>query len=177
MRKLLFAAAAVFAFSSANAQDDQASGGQTSQGKILVEANTGSAMLGTTGFYFSSQDGSSEYNFGVDGGYFVIDDLAIKAGLGYGGYKDDFGDGNIFSYRLGAKYYVKSMIPVTVDLTGASIKDATENPMWLGVGAGYAWFLGDQVSIEPGVRYNHSLNEDFTDKGVFQVNIGFALYF
>lgn len=177
MKKLLFAAVAVFAFSAANAQD-----GQTSKGKILVEANTGNAMLGTTGFYFSSSDGSSSYNIGLDGGYFVIDDLALKVGLGYGGDKTDGFDAvSAFSYRIGAKYYVKSMIPVTLDLTGAS-GEAVENfagetPMWLGVGAGYAWFLGDQLSIEPGVRYNHSLNEDYTDKGVFQVNIGFALYF
>jgi hypothetical protein len=70
-----------------------------------------------------------------------------------------------------------SKFPVTIDLTGASIKDAVENPMWLGIGAGYAWFLGQNVSIEPGFRYNHSLNEDFTDKGVFQLNVGFALHF
>ena len=86
-----------------------------------------------------------------------------------------------FSYRLGAKYYVESMIPVTLDLTGAS-GDAVENvlsetPMWLGIGAGYAWFLGENVSIEPGLRYNHSLNEDYTDKAVLQFNIGFALHF
>jgi hypothetical protein len=81
------------------------------------------------------------------------------------------------SYRLGAKYYAMSKFPVTIDLTGASIKDAVENPMWLGIGAGYAWFLGQNVSIEPGFRYNHSLNEDFTDKGVFQLNVGFALHF
>jgi len=83
----------------------------------------------------------------------------------------------MFSYRLGAKYYAMGMIPVTLDLTGASIKDAEENPMWLGIGAGYAWFLGENVSIEPGLRYNHSLNENYTDKGVFQFNVGFALHF
>ena len=177
MKKLLFAAAAVFAFGMANAQDDN--GGQTSKGKWLIEANTGNAMLGTTGFYFASSDGESTYNLGLDGGYFIMDDLAIKGGLGYGG--ESVGSTSSFSYRLGAKYYIKSMIPVTLDLTGAS-GDAVENfngdtPMWLGIGAGYAWFVGNNVSIEPGLRYNHSLNEDYTDKGVFQVNIGFALHF
>ncbi|MEZ4854319.1 hypothetical protein [Flavobacterium sp.] len=174
MKKVLFAAIAVLGFMSVQAQEKTESG-QTSEGKWLIEANTGNAMLGNTGFYFSSQDGESMYNIGLDGGYFVIDDLAIKAGLGYGGNSVD--DSNVFSYRVGAKYYVKSMIPVTLDLTGASIKDADENPMWLGVGAGYAWFLGQNVSIEPGVRYNHSLNDNYTDKGVFQFNVGFALHF
>ena len=40
-------------------------------------------MLGTTGIYFSSSDGSSSYNVGLDGGYFIMDDLAIKVGLGF----------------------------------------------------------------------------------------------
>ena len=178
MKKLLLSAAiAVFAMRNINAQD----GGQTSKGKILIEANTGNAMLGNTGIYFTSSDGNSEYNLGLDGGYFIMNDLALKVGLGYGGASADGGDSaSSFSYRLGAKYYVKSMIPVTLDVTGASgdaVEAAGETPMWLGVGAGYAWFLGDNVSIEPGIRYNHSLNEDYADKGVLQVNVGFALYF
>lgn len=175
MKKLfLCAAVAVFGFTFVNAQDDNS--GATSKGSILVEANTGNAMIGQTGIFFSSSDGESLYNIGLDGGYFIMDDLAIKAGLGYGGGSSDF-DASVLSYRLGAKYYINSMIPVTVDLTGASIEDANENPLWLGLGAGYAWFITDSISIEPGLRYNLSLNENFTDEGVFQFNVGFALYF
>jgi len=181
MKKLLLmAAVAVFGFSNVNAQDDDSNGGQTSKGKWLIEANTGNAMLGTTGIYFASSDGSSEYNIGLDGGYFIMDDLAIKAGLGYGGFSPDEGDAaSSFSYRLGAKYYVNSMIPVTVDLTGASGEDVygDETPLWLGLGAGYAWFVSNNISIEPGLRYNLSLNEDYTDEGVLQFNVGFALHF
>lgn len=180
MKKIILTVAAVFVLSFANAQDKKDSnGGQTSKGKWLIEANTGNAMLGNTGFYFASSDGESAYNLGLDGGYFIMDDLAIKAGLGYGG--DSASSTSAFSYRLGAKYYVKSMIPVTVDLTGAS-GDAVENaagetPMWLGIGAGYAWFVSNNISIEPGLRYNLSLNDKFTDKGILQFNIGFALHF
>ncbi|MBC3847804.1 hypothetical protein H8K90_15510 [Winogradskyella echinorum] len=181
MKKLLLmAAVAVFGFTNVNAQDDDSNGGQTSKGKWLIEANTGNAMLGTTGIYFASSDGSSEYNIGLDGGYFIMDDLAIKAGLGYGGFSPDEGDAaSSFSYRFGAKYYVNSMIPVTVDLTGASGEDVygDETPLWLGLGAGYAWFVSNNISIEPGLRYNLSLNEDYTDEGVLQFNVGFALHF
>jgi hypothetical protein len=182
MKKIILTMAAVFAVSFANAQDKkESSGGQTSKGKWLVEANTGNAMLGTTGFYYASQDGNSQYNLGLDGGYFIMDDLALKAGLGFGGVSvDGAGSASSFAYRLGAKYYVKSMIPVTLDLTGASgdaVEVAGETPMWLGIGAGYAWFIGNNVSIEPGLRYNHSLNENYTDKAVLQFNIGFALHF
>ena len=176
MKKVLLSAVALLTIGFANAQEEaKAEGTQTSKGKILIEANTGNEMLGTTGLSFKSQDGESEYNIGLDGGYFIMDNLALKAGLGYGGKSED--DSNTFSYRVGAKYYAMGMIPLTLDLTGASVKDADENPMWLGIGAGYAWFLGQNVSIEPGFRYNHSLNEDFTDKGLFQLNVGFALHF
>lgn len=178
MKKIILSVAAIFAFGFANAQDkkEEASGGQTSKGKWLIEANTGNAMIGSTNFSFASSDGDSAYSIGLDGGYFIADDLALKGGLGYSDSDSDI-DSSVFSYRLGAKYYVMSMIPVTLDVTGASIQDATENPLWLGIGAGYAIFLGDNVSIEPGLRYNLSLNQDFTDQDVFQFNVGFALHF
>lgn len=173
MKKIILTAAAIFAFGFANAQEVKSVGGQTSKGKLLIEANTGNAMLGNTGFYLSNSDGQTDYNIGFDGGYFVADNFAVKSGLGYG----DVSDVTFLSYRLGAKYYVKSMMPITLDLTGASIKDASENPLWLGIGAGYAIFLGENVSIEPGLRYNLSLNDQYDDKGVLQFNVGFALHF
>lgn len=169
-KHVLLSILAVFAFAFSQAQ--------TSKGGILVEANTGNAMLGTTGLYFTSTDGYSEFNIGLDGGYFIMDDLALKVGLGIGSVKFDGMDAvSTTSYRIGAKYYLNSMIPITVDLTGASVKDADENPLWLGLGAGYAWFLTDHISLEPGLRYNLSMNEDFSDEGVFQLNVGFSLYF
>lgn len=177
MKKLLLSAVAALSLTFATAQEEEkaTTASPTAKGTWMVEANTGNAMLGTTGFYLTSVDGESSYNLGLDGGYFVMDNLAIKAGLGYGGNSAD--DSNIFSYRLGAKYYIMDVIPVTADLTGASIKDAEENPMWLGLGAGYAWFVADNIAIEPGLRYNLTMNEDFTDENVFQLNIGFTLHF
>ena len=79
MKKLLLTAVAVLGLSTMNAQDDSTS--QTSKGKWLIEANTGNAMLGNTGFYLSTSDGVTSYNIGLDGGYFIMDDLALKAGI------------------------------------------------------------------------------------------------
>lgn len=176
MKKLLLLAAILVSTLSMNAQDG------IEKGTILVEANTGNAMIGSTNFSFSSTDGLTQYSLGLDGGYFVMENLAIKAGLGYQGFDPDGGDStNAFSYRLGAKYYLANQFPVTVDLTGASGDGAEnslgENPLWLGLGGGYAWFITDSISIEPGLRYNVSLNEDYAEEGIFQFNVGFALYF
>ena len=104
-----------------------------------------------------------------------MDDLAIKVGLGYA--SNSFTDSNTFSYRLGAKYYLMGNIPLTLDYTGASVKDAIENPSWVGIGAGYAIFLGSNVSLEPGLRYNVTMNDKFSTENLFQLNIGFALHF
>ena len=170
MKKIIFAAAAVLAFGFANAQD------QTKKGKWLVEANTNfgaTQQAGNTSFQLWSEDGETNWNLGAEGGYFVADNLAIKAGLGYG----DFGV-NIFSYKVGAKYYLLNKFPLEASFTGSSIENANENPSYLGLQGGYAWFIGKNISLEPGLRYNIALNDNYgSGKDVFQLNIGFALHF
>ena len=176
MKKITFLLAAVCGLAfTAHAQD----GTQTSQGSWLIEVNTGfggdglSAHSANTGFSLFSSGDTTVWGIGGEGGYFIADDLALKVGLGY----TDFDSLSIFTYKVGAKYYVISTIPIQVDITGASIQDATENPLWVGLQGGYAIFLSDHISIEPGVRYNLSLNEDFSDEGIFEFRIGFALFF
>ena len=167
MKKLLLTAVAVFALTTVTAQ--------TEKGSLLIETNIANQMLGTTSFSLLSADGEIVYSLGLDGGYFIMDDLAIKVGLGYA--SNSVTDENVFSYRLGAKYYLMSKIPLTLDYTGAIIKDYDENPSWVGLGAGYAIFLGSNVSIEPGLRYNVSMNDKFSKENLIQLNIGFALHF
>jgi len=176
MKKLILTAAAVFSLAFANAQD----GEQTTKGKWLIEANTnfGAAHTANTGIQFTtfSDDAGSRFNVGLEGGYFLMDNLAVKVGLGYGTVKvnSDADAVDRFSYKIGAKYYIIGSIPVQIDYSGVST-DADEDPSFFGIQGGYAIFLGDNVSIEPGLRYNLSLNDDFfTD--AFQVNIGFAIH-
>nr|WP_315199460.1 hypothetical protein [uncultured Flavobacterium sp.] len=171
MKKLIFAAVAVLAFGFANAQD------QTKEGKWLIEANTGfgAGKVGNTSFGLWSEDGNTAYNIGAEAGYFVIDNLAVKLGLGYGDDGSDYSS-SAFAYKVGAKYYVANKFPLEVSYNGVSYEDADENPSYVGLQGGYAWFLGPNVSIEPGVRYNISLNDDYYDSA-FQLNIGFALHF
>ncbi|MCF2875650.1 MULTISPECIES: hypothetical protein [unclassified Tenacibaculum] len=171
MKKLFVIAMMAFGFA-VNAQEN----GQTAKGKWLIEGNTGfgAAHTASTGFSLRNIDtpgGSvTAWNIGAEAGYFVMDDLAIKFGLGYG----DDGNQDVFSYKIGAKYYISSMIPVQIDYTGASVGNV--DPSYLGFQAGYAIFLGDMVSVEPGLRYNLGLG-DAEDVNVFQLNVGFALHF
>jgi len=173
MKKLmLMAAFAVFGLCNVNAQDDNDDHGAIQEGKWLIEINTGSYATGSTAFSLASVDGNTQWSVGAEGGYFVIDNLAIKAGLGY----QDFGDGDnsSFAYKIGAKYYIANEFPVGVDYTGVS-SDFDEDPSYVGIEGGYAWFVTPKVSIEPKIRYNLSMNSDFYDD-VFQALIGFAIH-
>lgn len=173
MKKIILTTLAVLGFTFANAQE------QIAKGKWLIEANTGFGSLGngSTSFGLWSEDGNTAWNIGAEGGYFVMDKLAVKAGLGYGDNGGDFAN-TIFSYKVGAKYYLLNKFPLEVSYTGASIKDADENPSYVGFQGGYAWFVGKNISVEPGIRYNVTLNDDYgSGKDVFQFNIGFALHF
>lgn len=169
----------IFGFTYAQDSKEVKNSGQTSEGKWLIEVNTafGTPVGASTGINYASQNGDSVYNFGVEAGYFVIDNLALKMGLGYGGVKTDIDDTSIFSYKIGAKYYIVNQFPIQVDFSGASITDADENPSYLGMQAGYALFLSDNVSVEPGFRYNLSLNQNYAKADTFQLNVGFALHF
>ncbi|WP_163398985.1 outer membrane beta-barrel protein [Flavobacterium fluviatile] len=168
MKKIILSAIAVMAFGFANAQE------QTAKGKWLIEANTAfGAGTGNTAFSLTSVDGETAWNVGAEGGYFVADNLAIKLGLGYG---DDGFDSSIFSYKIGAKYYVINKIPVELSYTGVSIKDADDNPSFVGLQGGYAIFLGPNVSIEPGIRYNVTTDDEIAES-FLQFNVGFALHF
>lgn len=174
MKKIILSVVLVFAFGLVNAQDKKVSsnGGQTAEGKWLIEANTGSWATGNTSFSLLSVDGgNTAWSVGLEGGYFVVKDLAIKAGLGY---SDDGGGYNPFSYKIGVKYYIVSQFPVGVDFTGTSSDGTSAN--WIGIQGGYALFIGENVSIEPAIRYNATLDNNKADNA-FQGLIGFVLHF
>ena len=163
------------------AQDEQvAKGGHTDEGKFVIDANTTLGSIGGisiggggTSFLLTTSEGTTIWNVGAEVGYFVIDDLAIKVGLGYG----DFDGMSLVSYKFGAKYYVVGSIPIQVDFSGQGGEDffGSEKPSYLGFQAGYAFFIGDMVSLEPALRYSLSLNSDNYDN-IFQIQIGFSIF-
>jgi hypothetical protein len=172
MKKNTLAIMALFAFVFANGQAKE---GQVSKGKWLIEVNTGFGdHVGSTSFSLTSSDGVTAYNIGAEGGYFIKDNLALKLGLGYGdsGIK---GSETPIAYKVGAKYYLKSMIPIELSYNGIGIGEADANPTYIGLQAGYALFLGKNISIEPGIRYNLATHKQYYDNN-FQFNIGFALH-
>lgn len=162
------------------AQEDQTNDRlQTAIGSFAIDANTTFTSLGGifggngTSFTLSSSDGMVIWNIGAEVGYFVTDNFALKFGLGYG----DFDGSSYFSYKLGLKYYIAGRAPIQIDYSGQTGEDwfGDEKPSYLGLQAGYAIFLGDMVSLEPSLRYNLSLNNDYYED-IFQIQIGFTIF-
>lgn len=172
MKKLVLCIAiALFAFNVTAQDNDDSNGNVLQKGSWVIEANTGSWTTGSTAFSLMSSDGFTMWSVGADAGYFVADNLAIRAGLGYTDF--DEGDG-IFVYKIGGKYYIDGQFPVGADFTGTS--SSGDNANWVGLQIGYAWFVADNISIEPTLRYNLTL-DDMKAESAFQGLIGFALHF
>lgn len=169
MKKVLLTALSIFGtIALMNAQSGNS--GQTSEGSWFLEANTGSFSTGNTSFSLTSSDGNTSWSIGGDVGYFVAEDLAIKGGLGY----TDVGIGDgLLVYKVGAKYYLNGQIPLGADFTG--ISSDGNGASWIGLQGGYAIFLGDMVAIEPGIRYNLTLDEADADS-IFQAFVGFTIF-
>lgn len=153
---------------------------QTSQGNVVIETNntigaTG-GVLGSsgTGFLLTKYENGTIWNIGGEAGYFVAENIALKIGLGYGNY-----DGSsLLSYMFGLKYYAAGMIPIQVDYSmqkGDDFFFEGETPSYLGFTGGYAFFIGDMISVEPAIRYNLSLNKDFYEN-FLQAQIGFSIF-
>lgn len=171
MRYLQLLFTALFFVSFNTQAQEQAVFYHTEEGNLMFEVSTNFGGMPNTGFYLRSGNGFTDFNLGGEVGYFVMDDLALKGGLAFGSQ----GERSIVNYKFGAKYYIDGEFPAALDFAGISYEDADENPFFLGLQGGYAFFLSRHVSIEPGMRYNVSLNSDASD-GVFEMNIGLALF-
>ena len=154
---------------------------QTQSGTVFFEAGTSQfGDIGkknpNTSFILLSSEGSTIYAVGVEGGYFISDNFALKGGLGF----TNLDYSSYFAYKIGIKYYLGGQFPVQVDLTGATRPNPggieTPEPFWMGIQGGYAFYLNDNVSFEPALRYNISMNKDFSESGIFELNLGFVIF-
>ena len=170
MKKLLLMGALAL-IGLVNAQNNPA----LAKGKWLIETNTnfGAVSPSNTSISFSANGGVTNIKIGGEAGYFVADNLALKAGLGIHVISYQLEESSSkFNYKVGAKYYINGKFPVQIDLSGAATKN--ESITALGFQGGYAYFLAPNVSIEPGLRYDLFLNDS---DGLLIGNVGFAFHF
>lgn len=155
---------------------------QTEKGKFRVGGNADLSFLNTK--YDGADKSDNDFNFGANAGYFVIDNLAVEAGVGFGYSKDGAKDVSSTAYTLniGARYYlpVKVFVGANFEFLGAKVGDAdSATGTGLNLLAGYAIFLNDKVAIEPALGYRLGLGNK--DKGTkfnqFGAQVGFSLFF
>jgi hypothetical protein len=174
MKKVVLTIIMVAVVYTANSQKNN---GQTEKGKFLIELKTKVGGFGNsltnTSFSFFNSDGHSAWSAGFEGGYFVADNFALKAGFGY---TDSSLGGATFAYKIGAKYYLKGKIPFELDLSGSNVDFLVDKPILLGVGGGYAFFIGDKLSIEPKVSYSIPLNNKYVLKESLEFGVSFSIH-
>ena len=174
MKKVVFTIFMVAVAYTANSQENN---GQTAKGKFLIELNTqvggSNSAFTNTGFSFTNVHGYNAWSVGLGGGYFIADNFALKAGFGY---KDGSGGNSSFAYNFGAKYYLKGKIPFEVNLSGSNVDVLIDRPLFLGLSGGYAFFLGDKLSIEPKINYSIPLkNKNFLKKSL-SLGVSFSIH-
>lgn len=147
---------------------------QTEMGNYVLEtAVLSNNTTPNTGLGYTSVDGGSKvFNVGLNGGYFVGNNLALKAGVGYGEVKDVV---QTWSFRTGAEYHIVGRVPVELAWTGSSTKGAADNPSYLSTQIGYNWFVSKNFGVKPLFRYDFSLKDSYQD--VTSVGVGFGYYF
>lgn len=149
-----------------------------------------------------SNDGDKESfsRFGLQamGGYAIMDDLAVVAGLGFQSGKYESSGVSMLNLFAGARYYlpvapgfyaganlalatatVKSDLGSSfddedIDIDFDSIK---ANSLGVELNVGYSYFLSSKVAIEPALSYTLGLSTKVEDTSLnlsmFTLNIGF----
>ena len=68
-------------------------------------------------------------------------------------------------------------IPVSIDINTMKTEDVPEIRQYAGVGIGYNFSLGTHVSIEPGIKYDMTINDKADKENNLQLNVGFILHY
>jgi hypothetical protein len=155
---------------------------QTEKGKFRLGGDLDLSFLNTK-LDVEGAEATNSFNLGVDAGYFVIDNLSVNAGLGFG-YAKDGGDDDAsteYAFALGARYYLQSKIFFGGDFDLFTLKYGDNSATGTGFTPqiGYAWFVKDNVAIEPAIGYRLGLTnkDDFTKFNGFGINIGLSVHF
>ena len=156
MKKLLFSAVALVAFGFVNAQEK--SNGGFSKGDVFASGAVG---------FGSSKTGdakSSSFTFAPAVGYFVTENIAAGARLGFGSASEDDGTGedkmSSFGLEAFARYYYtpasqfsvygELAIGVGSEKTEVGTGEYKEKTFGVNAGVGVSYFLNSNFAIEAG---------------------------
>ena len=171
MKKLMMTFAALLMAVSVNAQKYlNDSGTPFEQNKMYVAASVSSASL--------SYSKSTDFSIGIGGkvGYFFIDNLMGLGEVSFMSLKS--GDQSNVELGAGARYYfdqVGIFVGALAKYAHMKAYDTTVNDFQPEIHAGYAFFFGRHVTIEPEAYYKHSFKD--SDYSGFGLRVGVGIYF
>ena len=138
------------------------------KGKYFVGSSSNLSWSSETGEGEGAKSVSST-NLDLGGGYFVMDNLMVKAQLSY----NKIGDGKASTgYGVGARYYLKDKF------FGQGMFNIPEEKFsTIGLGAGYVHSLNDFITIEPMLSYDMNRVEGKTFSTTLGIRVGLGIYF
>ena len=154
---------------------------QTEKGGFRLGGSTSVDFLNSkhAGYEFKA----SELNIDVSGGYFIIDNLSVDIGIDYNMQKES-GDNNtatVIMGEAGIRYYLPVKVFFASSFNFLSLDYARE---WttgtaISLKTGYAWFVKDNIALEPSVGYRIGLSNKkrFTKYDQLSLWLGFSVYF
>jgi len=156
MKKLLFTAAiAVLGFTSINAQEEATTTGGFSQGDIFLSGSVGFGNS-TTG-----DVKANTFMIAPKAGFFVSDNIAVGAKLGYTSWKGDNDgtdtrDANQLSGGVFGRYYMTpasqfslfAELGVDYNATDDKLADVKTDGISAGFAPGISYFVSDKFAIE-----------------------------
>lgn len=119
-----------------------------------------------------SSDEEWTFGFSVSGGYFFTDAWMLYGDLGY----DHTRHTDDVSVGAGTRYYIKQN-GIYLGI-GLQYEHATSSLNYIQIcpEVGYAFFINKNITIEPAVYYDISMN-DFDDGSKVGLKIGLGFYF
>jgi outer membrane protein len=192
MKKLTLTALIIFISLGAYAQFNQ--GRMLVGGNFSADFNTNKTKAGST---TTTNYRSTTISFGPQFGYFIIDNLAVggiltveSESIKYEGSDNkDSGTTTLISpfvrYYLDQGIFFQGKFDVgslkTKDKTGTTTTTNTYGVSGFSLGAGYAWFLADNVALEPQIGYqsltykNKTIDAKSINGGLY-ILVGFQIY-
>ena len=145
---------------------------QTEAGNMIIGTSSNLTYTSTSVADCDDCDAVSQLNLSLSYGYFVIDNLALSAGLNMA----SIGDMTITTIGISGRYYMSSMF-AQAGWGTTSITDVDDAMSTISLGAGYAHMLSDNISLEPMVMYNMNSLDGEALSNTFGIRIGLGCYF
>ena len=153
---------------------------QTEAGSVRIGGSSNLSFLNNKVDGFD--DKFNRLDIDVNGGYFIIDNLSVDLGLGFGyGKSGDNDAATTFEGEIGVRYY----LPVNV-FAGASFDfltnkqgDYSTSGSGVNLKVGYSWFVRENIALEPIVGYRIGLTkkENFTKYNELFIRLGISVFF